>query len=238
MKNLNDVTVFVIDYGNNPNLEDVFVSLNNQTCTFKKDIIKDITPMGAAFQQMIDRCETKYFIQVDSDMVLYSNAIETLYNFILKSSEKEAMIGCMLKDVHLDRPIVGIKIYKTEIMKKYPYTIHHPSVEMGQLEKLTKDGYTFDVKGTVIGDHSPKWTKELIFTRYYTLMEKYKIYKYGWISELPKKLLKQVQTNPTEWNIYALLGIMASLSKKEITLKERNYAETLIEYKNLLEFLK
>ena len=238
MNLLNELTVFVIDYGDNPNLPDVLESLKNQTCKFKQDIVKNVCPMGAAFQEMLNRCTTKYFIQLDSDMVLNDDAVEKLYYSILESDEKTAMISFMLLDVHLAMPIVGIKIYKHEIFKKYPYDVTHPSVEMNQLERVQKDGYKFESKRPIVAEHSPKWTNELIFTRYYTLMETYKLYKYGWVANLPKKLFIKVQENPNDWNIHALLGICASLFNDEHSLKTRNYSETIKSFSNLKEFLK
>ena len=36
--------------------------------------------MSKALQEMINRCKTKYYVEVDEDMILQPNAIELLYN--------------------------------------------------------------------------------------------------------------------------------------------------------------
>jgi glycosyltransferase involved in cell wall biosynthesis len=79
-KDLSDVlTVFVIRCGYNPNYDDCISALMSQTVNFELIEIKDKTPMSKAFQTMIDKCQTKYYIQVDEDMILNEDAIEKIY---------------------------------------------------------------------------------------------------------------------------------------------------------------
>ena len=86
------------------------------------------------------------------------------------------MVCYQLLDVRLNFKIYGVKIYKYEAFKNYPYNLNHPSCEVEQLNRMKKDGYIFndDFKGIglvpqVIGKHSPKWTERTIFERYYNL---------------------------------------------------------------------
>jgi len=229
---MKDITVFLITCGNNPNYHYCLEALKKQTIEFKLDIIKDISPMSKAFQEMLNRCTTKYYIEVDEDMILNSNAIEILYNAIINIDEKRPMVCYQLLDVHISFPIYGVKIYRYEDFKKYPYNLNHPSCEKDQLDRMTKDGYIFDERDAkeghglvpiVVGKHSPYWTPELIFNRYYNLWQKYKIYGYTWISRLPNKLLKIYLKDPNEINLYAFLGLIAGALSKEDSETEKNY---------------
>lgn len=73
-----DLTVFVISMGEQI-APTCLEALSEQSCHFRLDYIHNISPMSAAFQSMPDKCRTKYFVQVDADMVLENDAIERLY---------------------------------------------------------------------------------------------------------------------------------------------------------------
>jgi GR25 family glycosyltransferase involved in LPS biosynthesis len=218
------LTVFIISCGFNPNYEDCKMSLENQTVKFKLKEVKNISPMSKAFQKMIDDCDTDYYIQVDEDMILQPDSIETIYNSLTSSGSNISTIAHMLKDTHLDFNLYGIKGYKHNILKEYPYNLEIISCEVEQVKRLQNDGYDTLMVEKVIGYHSPKWTPELIYERYFDLIEKWKIFKYNWMGELPSKLLKIFQNNPTEINLYALMGAMSSLSIEEpIRDREKNF---------------
>ena len=235
----NKITVFVIVAGKDPNEGACFLALNKQSCKFKIDVIRDYMPMSKAFQEMHKRCTTPYYIQCDIDMILNSNAVERMYNNIegCNSKETEAMHCYLLRDVHLNKEIYGVKIYKNDIFKKYPYNLNHPSCEVEQLERLEKDGYTYELKKEVMGEHSPHWTNETIFERYYNLMEKFKIYKYMWLESLPKQLYDKVKADPSDLNINALAGALASIYSNKTMDKEKDKRLKRVEYGRLLGFI-
>ena len=220
----NILTVFILTCGKDPNIDDCLTALKNQTVTFKIDIIKDYSPLNMAFNEMIIRCKTDYYIECDSDMVLYDDAIRLLYNSIKNTSDKCVMTSYMLTDVHLKKDIYGIKIYKHNIFKQYPYK-NELSCEMGQLEKLQKDGYTYKLFDEVIGKHSPKWTNETIFHRYKDLMEKFKTKKYVWLEDLPKKLLEKYKQSHSDIDLYAFLGAYNSIISDNIQEEEKDYTK-------------
>jgi MoaA/NifB/PqqE/SkfB family radical SAM enzyme len=233
MKDLsNYLTVFVIDAGVNPNITSCLNALKNQNIKFTLDIIKDYAPMSVAFQQMLLRVKTPYYIEVDNDMILHYNAIEIMYQGITQTNEKNCMDCYMLKDVHLQKDIFGVKIYKSEIFKKYNYDISHPSCEMEQLQRLQKDGYGYRTIKEIVGEHSPNWNSELIFERYFNLMEKFKIFQYEWMKDIPKILVEKIKKDPSDLNIYALLGAASSIysekvidEEKNIFIKRKNYGK-------------
>jgi len=219
-----ELTIFIIRSGNNPNYEDCLRSLNSQSCKFIIKEIVNVAPMSKAFQSMIDDCQTKFYIQVDEDMILENHAIEKIYESLLSSSDNISIVAHMLKDHHLNFNIYGIKGYKHEILSKYPYNLNVISCEVEQMKRLQNDGYETLMYSDVLGLHSPKWTNELIFERYFDLMEKWKIFKYAWMDELPSKLFQIFQNDNSELNLYALMGAMSSISKEEpVRDREKNF---------------
>lgn len=218
-----NITVFIISAGKNPNLDDCVNALREQTITCKIDMIQNYAPMSLAFQEMINRCQTPYYIQVDEDMILQPTAIETMYRAILATTKTTCMVAHMLHDTHLDMNIVGIKIYKHDIFKHYPYNLNVIACEKEQLNRLEADGYSIQTIEQVIGEHSPKWNNELIFNRYYDLMEKYKAHKYIWLENLPRQLKAKYSKDPSELNYYAMMGAITSITSPEINNQEKSF---------------
>lgn len=238
------LTVFVISAGFNPNYADCIKALEKQSATFQIDIIKDYSPMHVAFQEMLKRCKTDYYVEIDEDMILKPRAIEMMYNTISTVDEKCVMVGYKLHDHHINFNIYGVKIYKHNIFKNYPYNNNSSvSCEMEQLQRLKDDGYTYQLFGDILGEHSPLWTEELIFERYFNLMEKYKEFGYSWLEEVPRKLWKLFQENPSKLNLSAMLGAYTSISSEKKLLKgEKSFiasqVEGLIKMDSYLEFPK
>jgi len=239
MKDLSrQITAFVISSGVNPNLQLCLDALKAQTIKVTIDIIKDYSPMSVAFQQMLTRCETPYYVEVDEDMVLNPDAIEKMYDAITNTDPKCSMVAFRLLDVHIDFVIYGIKIYKFDIFKNYPYDLSHMSCEVEQLDRMKADGYTYILREDVVGRHSPLWNNELIFERYLNLMEKFKEFGYVWLENLPKKLFEIFKREPTEINLFALLGAYTSVvSGKRLQLGEKNFTAKRPEYHRMQSFL-
>lgn len=230
---INDLTVFLITTGKNPNYSDCLSSLQNQSIEFNFDIIREYSPLSVAFQQMIERCKTKYYIEVDEDMVLNTNAIENLYSLIVNSNY--AMICCQLYDVHYEIPIRGIKIYNHDIFKKYPYNLNHPSCEVEQLKRITDDGYKWDDNAMIVGNHSPKWTTDLIFERYNNLVNKQKLLGGNCgFGNIPQTLSTKLANNFNSIDYFALLGATSVNSDFN---SEKNYTAINPMYKQYKELM-
>lgn len=223
MINLIDLTVFVIAVEKTKNYNACLEALSKQTVSFKLEKIEDIYPMSVAFQKMIDNCITPYYIQVDEDMILNNNAIEILYNTVIKTDNKIAMVCYDLLDCHLNRKIEGVKIYKHDIFKKFPY-IDTTAIEMNQLQRLKSEGYEYKIIKEIIGKHSPHWTPIMIFNRYYELMSRNLIH-YSGLDYLPKELNKILFNQPNETNLCALLGSLIPLITNNTETKTKDYTK-------------
>ncbi len=139
---LNNVTVFVLSV-DSTQLNYALQGLKEQNCEFKIDIIKNISPMSKAFNQMIERCNTEYFIQVDEDMILYPDTIKYMVDSMeksLKENLKISMMAFRLFDKELGS-ILGVKIYNYSIMQHYRWD-DIPILDRLLNEQLKNDGYT------------------------------------------------------------------------------------------------
>lgn len=233
MVDLSDrLTVFVITVGEETT-QACLDALREQDVGFRLKIIDHVAPMEAAFQQMLDTCETPYFVQVDADMVLYPHAIRTLYRAIIDEPNDMMMVNYPLHDVHLDRAIVGVKIYRHDIAKQFPYQSDF-SCEMGQLQKAETAGYRYRSHfkhmldfSLCLGEHGTHFTPRSIFERYRNLMQRYRLYPFmGWLRPWPQEFLRRYQEDPTDLNLYALLGAIVGLTSDLSQCKQdKDYRE-------------
>lgn len=226
-----ELTVFVISCDNgDPNLSDCLEALGHQDIPVHIERIHNVAPMDRAFQEMLTRCQTPYFIQADQDMVLEPHAVSTMLDDIRSQPENVAIVAYMLRDVHLDFPIHGVKIYRHAAVSQFPYQ-DGMSCEMGQMERLKAAGYVMETRETVLGEHSPQWTEELIFERYFDLMEKWKRFGYPWLENMPHQLLASYLNSQDEMDLYAFLGAWASASRPErLRHREKDFRVRTREY--------
>jgi glycosyltransferase involved in cell wall biosynthesis len=237
MNNLsNKLTVFVLVTEERENYRVCLEALNKQTVSFKLDIVKNIYPMSKAMQEPINRCKTPYFIQCDEDIILNPTAIETMYNAIELSNNNIFMICYPLTDCHLNRELLGVKIFKHNIVKNYSYDFNNSAYDVEFQDRIKKDGYKFLVGIGNLGQHSPYWTNKSIFERYLILGEKFKQYHWSFIEELPKELLNKYNKNPTELNWYALLGILTPIIKDNLLRGEKDARKTFEEFDRLVKY--
>jgi MoaA/NifB/PqqE/SkfB family radical SAM enzyme len=228
---MSDLTVFLIAVNdNNPNYSACLAALQAQEPPVNIVPIYNQAPMDRAFQAMLDQCQTPYFCQVDQDMVLESDACSVMVTDIKRQSEQVAFVVYMLTDVHLDMPIQGVKCYRHAVVKQFPY-VEGLSCEKSQLTRIREGGYFIVERNAVLGEHSPRWTPELISERYFDLMEKWKKFGYGWLENLPAKLLGMYASDPSDINKYAFLGAWASASRPEVLrTREKDFRVRTKEY--------
>jgi MoaA/NifB/PqqE/SkfB family radical SAM enzyme len=239
-----ELTVFLITVGE-PSFTDARQALEKQDCLFNLDVVWNVAPMSAAFQQMLDRCKTQYYIQVDADMVLKPHAVRTMYEAIRQTDgSKTAMLCWPLYDVHLERTLLGVKAYQHSIFRQYPYT-DTQSCEMDQLSRLRADGYKFDViwgkwsdhmghldkdDPRVLGLHGTKYTPRQAFERYRDLMQKARfIGGSDWVYSWPSRFLQRIAPDidvETDENLWSLMGAAVGLmSDKSEVRGEKDYRE-------------
>ena len=216
-----DVTLFLITTGE-PSTSTARKALETQAGgPYKIDVIRDVRPMSAAFNEMIDRCKTPFFVQVDADMVLRPLAVQKLMAAMEVSSDDVAFVGFPLTDTHLKRPICGVKIYRKSAMKLARYS-NVRFCEMDQLHKLKQQGYRHEVywpeapggQVDTLGEHRSCQTNQAAFERYRDLFLRFKYPGMEWLVPEAKKLIAGMESaTATARDGWAYAGMVAGLSE-------------------------
>ena len=211
------VTVFVTTVGG-PTTDTCLTHLREQDCAFTLRVIDGVAPMDAAFQRMLDECRTPYYVQVDEDMLLYPHAVRTLHDAMATAEPDVAMVMRNLYDVHLERCVMGVKIFRHEIVRRYPFRPIE-SFEVEQVFRFEMDGYRQirspagrqPEPGHTLGVHGTLWTPETIYERYANLRRRRRELpeRMQWFDEYPPVFLQRFLDDPTDLNALALLGVIA-----------------------------
>ncbi|MBH0190059.1 MAG: glycosyltransferase, partial [Nitrospira sp.] len=164
-------TVFVLTV-DDPAFRSCMEALDKQKGhPFKLEIIRNVSPFSAAAQEMITRCTTPYFIQVDEDMVLHPDAVSRMEQFMSQAPSDVGMICFHLYDEDRECPIQGIKIYRTELLMLVSFQDLKAS-EMNLLDQMGEQGIRWVLHPDILGRHGTTYTPESIYRRYKTMYEK------------------------------------------------------------------
>lgn len=212
-----DVTVFVTTVGS-PTIDTCLAHLREQDCGFGLRVIENVAPMEAAFQHMLDDCTTPYYVQVDEDMLLHPHAVRTLHEAIEAAAPEVALVVRNLYDVHLERCILGVKIFRHGVVRRYPFRPME-AFEVEQVLRFEADGYRWEksptggrpVDGHTLGMHGTRWTPEAIYERCANLQRRQRGYpdRMPWFTEYGPILLRRLLDDPSDLNAFALLGLIA-----------------------------
>lgn len=209
-----EVTVFVLTVGE-PTLLACLAALRQQTCTFKLEKIENIAPMDRALQAALDRCTTKYYVQVDADMILKPDAIARLYAFIesLPGDTMQALIS--LYDQHLGRDILGVRIVRHAIAKRYPFRPVQ-GCETDQFRRADADGHLtvcrIGPNIEVAGIHATVLSPQSAYERYRTLFRRArKDEGIDWVAPYARDFLRRLISSGSEADLFVFLGTVAGI---------------------------
>jgi hypothetical protein len=241
------VTVFVTTVGA-PTFPPCMAHLRQQNCRFRLQVIDHVAPMHVAFQRMLDECRTPYYVQVDEDMLLYPHAVRTLYDRIEAAGAQTAMFVADLFDVHLQRCLFGVKIFRHAVSSRYRFS-HVNAFETVQVEQMLADGFQVirtaagesPIEGETLGLHGTHWTPGSIYERYLTLQRRRRrdSTRLHWLPPYAEKFLQRFLQEPSENNFFALMGIVAGTlgdGTAEICAKDYRTYAALPGFATLREF--
>ena len=167
-------------------------ALEQQTLGHTSAIVANVTPMDRAFQAMIDAVATPYFVQVDEDMILHPDALQRMLAVMEHADVRTWQIAFPLFDSHLQRLILGCKIYRTDVARQYPYR-SSPSCEVDQYRRAEKDGYAVIrmplTDDWVVGSHEVPPDPRVTFERYLRLARKCRARGTRWLGDIPRQML-------------------------------------------------
>lgn len=227
-----DMTVFVSTVGA-ASFPECIACLERQDCRFRLEVIEGVAPMSAAFQVMMDRCQTPYYIQVDEDMLLHPHAVRVLYERILAADANVPLVVAWLWDAHLGHCIQGVKAFRHSIVSRYPFA-DVQSCEKDQLRRMAEDGHHHQRPpettpaqhdpGT-LGLHGTHYDAQSIFERYSTLEQRRRRHpdKLAWFEAHGADFLRRFRDDPTEVNLMALMGILAGCLAPDDTPGEKDF---------------
>ena len=212
------VTVFVTTVGA-PTFRGCMARLRDQSCVFSLNVIQDVAPMSLAYQTMIERCRTPFYVQVDEDMLLHPYAIEFLFLKMQEQDLNTAMVVAELYDCDLERRIYGVKLFRHQIVKNYPFA-NVEATDVHQNARMKKDGYRIELlklKDTpktpagVLGLHGVKWSDKTIYERYATQKRRYRRRpdKERWFLDHELDFFNRFREAPNRHNFFALMGTIA-----------------------------
>jgi len=232
--NLQDLTVFIITSGEDTAGE-CEKSLNEQNCTFAIKYIKDTYPMSKAFQRMPDECTTKYFIQVDGDMVLKPHAIRTLYEGTKNSSFYRFMSYGQLYEEGFG---VGgsVRCWKKSLFTFFKFRDCR-TVDRDLYKRIRWFGLRSKNLDQVLGQHLARHSS---FTNY--LKSKSDVEKWRFLGRAPKKYALPVLENciksaHIEGSI--LLGtLIGALTPKKRLIRSKDIKVETTRFNELIGYLK
>jgi glycosyltransferase involved in cell wall biosynthesis len=210
-----EVTVFVTTVGA-PSFDVCLAMLRQQDCRFTLRVIDHVAPMNAAFQRMLDLCRTPFYVQVDEDMLLYPDAVRTLYDEIAGAGDAVALVVANLHDPHLRRPIHGVKIFRHATVARYPFQ-DVESFEKAQVAQLRADGHRQRDIERPLGLHGTHWTPRSIYERYAALERRRRAHPRDlrWFEPYPAIFLERFLEDPSEINFFAVMGVLSGTLASE-----------------------
>jgi len=165
-------------------------AIRAQTYRTRVEIVRDVTPMDAAFRAMqAAAAGSDLYVQVDDDMILTPDAVGRMVRWMRDEATPETwMAAWPLHDEHLREPVIGCKVYRTELAARYPW---QPSLscEMGQIERALRDGYRIAVHELTdppVGTHEIGTDPRTVFERYLRLARKGRRFGYAWVRRVPR----------------------------------------------------
>ena len=212
-----DTTVFVTTIGDEQHFSRCTEHLERQSAKRAVEIIDHVAPMSAALQEMIDRCQTPFYVQVDEDMQLFPHAIESLERMIKDAPPSVAIICAYVWDCETQRPIQGVKIYRHEVVKRFPYK-DTLSCEIEQIARMKAAGFSITIldgsdRSKCFGTHGGHYTPETAFKRWQRHFQKHQqIGNMKWIEPWPERLLARYIETRDMTHLYAFLGAVSGIA--------------------------
>jgi hypothetical protein len=228
--NLPETTIFVTTIGDEPNFADCMEHLRSQTVQRPIEIIDHVAPMSFALQQMHERCTSAFYMQVDEDMILFPDAVAKLEALIQEAPAKVAMICAPLWDCDTDQPIYGVKTYRHEIVRQFPYQ-DSLSCETQQLDRIKAAGFEVELlpltdRSGCLGEHGKHYSPETIFRRWQRLFHKHEQLGHrAWIEPWAERLLDRYIASKDKTHLYAFLGAVAGIAGDPAADRELDWRE-------------
>jgi len=120
-----------------------------------------------ANRKILADCKSEFFLRVDDDMLLNSNALNFMWDVVSKESKNVALRSWLLWEPYSDKVCRGIKIYTHSIASKLGFNIS----KLGKIDKvfakaLVKTSYKRKKHKDILAIHSCSTVQEHIAYAY------------------------------------------------------------------------
>ena len=235
--NIEEMTVFVVTY-KEKTISECLKALNNQSCTFNLKIIKNLYPMSSAFQYMPDNCKTKFFIQVDGDMILKKNAIKKLYETMLKQPFFIYRVSYPLQEKGFGKA-GAIKCWRKSIFKFFKFSDSR-TVDRTFHNKVKLIGLKYRHYDEILGEHKSKVDNFSTYLKSKSNIEKWKYLKKPF-EQYAKNYLQKSFENKYEFlgTVLGAITFQTNLKRsKNIFYEEKFYRKLNFFFLNKSKFNK
>lgn len=231
---LHNLTVFIISTGEDTE-HDCRLALQAQNCHFTLSAIRNVAPMSAAFQSMPDSCETKYFAQVDADMILDSNAINLLYQEIRRSPIWIYRVSASLYEEGFG---VGgaVKCWKNSIFRFARFRDVR-TVDRDLAQRLRRFGLLGRHIDKVVGTHRPRHSNFSFYLKTKSDIEKWR-YLMRPCSKYALPLMHKILSDDII-NRHRVLGaLLGTLTSHTQLVRSKNIASERLRFSAIINALK
>lgn len=171
---IRDLTVFVLS-SEEETLGDCLQALEQQNCRFRIEQIATLHPMSRAFQAMPDRCRTRYFIQVDADMLLYPHAVMSLYQAIRQTPFSIFMVAGQLEEEGFGLG-GAVKCWKRGLFRFFGFHDVR-AIDRDLFRRTAWLGLRYQKLSEVLGIHHPRHSSFSTYVKAKSDVEKWRFLK-------------------------------------------------------------
>ena len=215
---MKDLTLFVITTGEETT-EECMKALQNQKISgpggFNIEVIKDVYPMHEAFNQMHKRSKTPYFIQVDADVILKNNAVDTLYR-AAKSSSPFVYAACGQLYEEGFGPGGSVRCWKKGIFKIFKFRDVR-TVDRDFYKRAVLFGFHRKNIKRTLGIHRPRQSDFLDYLKTKGDVEKWQFLRRPF-TRYAEGLYLNLKKDPGK-NRYKILGLMLGVITSDKRIK-------------------
>lgn len=163
------------------------------------EIIENYSPQCAWLNEMIIRSQKNtWCLQLDEDMYLYDDAVNTLLSHARNAEKNGIGVGLvhgMLWDIFLEQPIGSLKLWRTKILRKFKFEDVLGS-DRKVVRAVKKAGYQVIGTTDILGEHDSAPTLEIAKKKYYEYIHKMKKFNDIKKAENFIKFLKEKNKHP------------------------------------------
>lgn len=145
--------------------------------------VRNVYPQVSALNLMFAQVQEEYFVELNSDMILNSNALERIETAVGKHQHDKSWHSILfrLHDTFTDKDILSLKVMRSSIMKKFLFK-DVPTPDVEHYDRLKNAGYkciTEYLPTTSIGKHVLKG-QHICYHKYRDVYATLRFHKREW----------------------------------------------------------